>query len=302
MELKQYQEDTLAILRRFLEDARGVGPKDAYEEIVRKPEQAARLGRYAGAYVPLEALPDAPYVCLRLPTGGGKTILAAHAVAVARDAWIESAAPRRAPMPSSKSPVALSTHPDAECDGPGHRDFVCPCFGFGGGLVDSAPRITPLILQIATFDADRVQDGSLLRVIRHQIPNHENHYRSAGNFGNPLEIFGKQIQEGGDVSGRRNQQREPKSPVIAPVPVGESNVVSLQPCGIREALPYLVPGLLADVHGVASCVMGDRMLRAVSQGCADWISHLRSPRSLRRRKIGGNIHPLSGRIRPKNGI
>ena len=89
MELKQYQEDTLAILRRFLEDARGVGPKDAYEEIVRKPEQAARLGRYAGAYVPLEALPDAPYVCLRLPTGGGKTILAAHAVAVARDAWIE---------------------------------------------------------------------------------------------------------------------------------------------------------------------------------------------------------------------
>ena len=89
MELKQYQEDTLAILRRFLEDARGVGPKDAYEAIVRKPEQAARLGRYAGAYVPLEALPDAPYVCLRLPTGGGKTILAAHAVAVARDAWIE---------------------------------------------------------------------------------------------------------------------------------------------------------------------------------------------------------------------
>ena len=89
MELKQYQADTLAILRRFLEDARVAGPKDSYEAIVREPEQAARLGRYAGTYAPLEALPDAPYVCLRLPTGGGKTILAAHAVAVARDAWIE---------------------------------------------------------------------------------------------------------------------------------------------------------------------------------------------------------------------
>ena len=89
MELKQYQADTLAILRRFLEDARVAGPKDSYEAIVREPEQAARLGRYAGTYAPLEALPDAPYVCLRLPTGGGKTILAAHAVAIARDAWIE---------------------------------------------------------------------------------------------------------------------------------------------------------------------------------------------------------------------
>ena len=34
-------------------------------------------------------MPDVPYVCLRLPTGGGKTILAAHAVSIARNAWIE---------------------------------------------------------------------------------------------------------------------------------------------------------------------------------------------------------------------
>ncbi|MGG2329480.1 DEAD/DEAH box helicase family protein, partial [Salmonella enterica] len=32
---------------------------------------------------------NVPQVCLRLPTGGGKTILAAHSVAVARDNWIE---------------------------------------------------------------------------------------------------------------------------------------------------------------------------------------------------------------------
>ncbi|MYH69292.1 MAG: restriction endonuclease subunit R, partial [Gammaproteobacteria bacterium] len=34
-------------------------------------------------------LPEVPYVCLRLPTGGGKTLLAAHSVSAARDAWIE---------------------------------------------------------------------------------------------------------------------------------------------------------------------------------------------------------------------
>ena len=89
MELKEYQAQTLAALRRFFEEARVAGPKNAYESITREPEQAERLGRYAGAYTPLARLPEVPYVCLRLPTGGGKTILAAHAVAVARDAWIE---------------------------------------------------------------------------------------------------------------------------------------------------------------------------------------------------------------------
>ncbi|WP_426613278.1 DEAD/DEAH box helicase [Bradyrhizobium sp. McL0616] len=89
MELKAYQKETLSTLSRFFRDARVVGPKAAYETIVNEPAQKARLGRYAGAYRPLEAVPLAPYVCLRLPTGGGKTVLAARAVAVARDAWIE---------------------------------------------------------------------------------------------------------------------------------------------------------------------------------------------------------------------
>jgi type III restriction enzyme len=89
VKLKLYQAETLAILRRFLEEARLAGPEAAYGEITREDEQAGRLGRYRGSYRPLAGLPDVPYVCLRLPTGGGKTILAAHTVAVARDAWIE---------------------------------------------------------------------------------------------------------------------------------------------------------------------------------------------------------------------
>jgi type III restriction enzyme len=89
MKLKQYQADTLATLRRFFEEARVAGAGNAYRLITQEPEQAKRLGRYCSDYRALEALPDAPYVCLRLPTGGGKTILAAHAVAIARDTIIE---------------------------------------------------------------------------------------------------------------------------------------------------------------------------------------------------------------------
>ena len=89
MQLKPYQTDTLNTLRRFFEQARIAGPKAGYESIATKPEQAVRIGRYAGAYVPLAKLPDVPYVCLRLPTGGGKTLLAAHSISIARDTWVE---------------------------------------------------------------------------------------------------------------------------------------------------------------------------------------------------------------------
>lgn len=89
MKLKQYQTDTLSVLRRFFEDARVAGPKGAYETITKEPEQAKRLGRYGGTYAPLAELPAVPYVCLRLPTGGGKTILGAHSIGIARDAWVE---------------------------------------------------------------------------------------------------------------------------------------------------------------------------------------------------------------------
>ena len=90
MQLKQYQANTLAVLRRFFEEARMAGPRNAYETITKEPEYADRLGRYGGTYsAPLADLPNVPYVCLRLPTGGGKTILGAYAVAIARDAWVE---------------------------------------------------------------------------------------------------------------------------------------------------------------------------------------------------------------------
>ncbi len=89
MNLKEYQKASLATLRTFFEEARIVGPKPAYEAITAEPELAKRLKGYAAGYKPIKALPEVPYVCLRLPTGGGKTILAAHSITVVKDAWVE---------------------------------------------------------------------------------------------------------------------------------------------------------------------------------------------------------------------
>lgn len=89
MELKTYQTETLNTLRRFLEQARVEGPSSAYEAIVAEPEMVRRLKGFAGSYKALNSMEETPYVCLRLPTGGGKTLMAAHSVSLAKEAWIE---------------------------------------------------------------------------------------------------------------------------------------------------------------------------------------------------------------------
>ena len=74
----EYQEQTLEALRRYLALADGRDPKAAFEMYqATEPDHAAR-----GDYRALNDLADVPYVCLRLPTGGGKTYLATKTIEV----------------------------------------------------------------------------------------------------------------------------------------------------------------------------------------------------------------------------
>lgn len=80
--LKPYQLQTLASLRRFLEKTVELNDADtAFYAITKRP------------FLPPPSLPGLPYVCLRIPTGGGKTILAAHSIAVAADSFQRTDAP-----------------------------------------------------------------------------------------------------------------------------------------------------------------------------------------------------------------
>jgi len=79
IELKNYQSQTLQRLQSYLEAARLFGNKQAYDQI-----QAGRMeGLPFPPFQPLKGLESVPYVCLRLPTGGGKTLLCAHTIALA---------------------------------------------------------------------------------------------------------------------------------------------------------------------------------------------------------------------------
>lgn len=84
MELKDYQRRALDALRTFLDQAAIRSHAEAYAAACAIGEP----GAYGATYRPLAGSPDTPYCCLRLPTGGGKTLLAAHAIGIARDTYL----------------------------------------------------------------------------------------------------------------------------------------------------------------------------------------------------------------------
>ena len=97
MQLKKYQNDTLAVIKAFFDALDTKTPGEAYESVTSSADMIARLGNLRH-YEPLggsrsratetertrgsASLPDVPVVSIKVPTGGGKTIIAAHAVKV----------------------------------------------------------------------------------------------------------------------------------------------------------------------------------------------------------------------------
>lgn len=81
LSLKVYQQRALSSLARFLEDARLTGPASAFEQNV-DPGLVTH-------YKPMPGMEASPYVCLRIPTGGGKTVMGAHIIQAAGDAYLE---------------------------------------------------------------------------------------------------------------------------------------------------------------------------------------------------------------------
>jgi type III restriction enzyme len=81
----KYQQDTLTALRQYLSLARTSAPKAAFEAATEDLSAALRR-----EYIALsDAVADAPYVCLRLPTGGGKTLLAALSIPIAGKEFLD---------------------------------------------------------------------------------------------------------------------------------------------------------------------------------------------------------------------
>lgn len=79
-QLKNYQNNTLEVLANYLNGARISGAKEAFYKI---------KGNSNIPYHAIHGLEDIPYVCLRLPTGGGKTFLSAHSIKLAAQHYVD---------------------------------------------------------------------------------------------------------------------------------------------------------------------------------------------------------------------
>jgi len=139
--LKNYQRESLAVLKAFLEAARFDGPASAYAAHLR-----ATVGQNFAPYQPMDGLADVPYICLRLPTGGGKTLLAAHAIGLAANAYLEQEFPLVLWLVPTNT-IRQQTLKTLQT--PGHPNRQALEDAFGGRL---------LVLDITDFAQIRPQD------------------------------------------------------------------------------------------------------------------------------------------------
>ncbi|MHB9036588.1 MAG: DEAD/DEAH box helicase [Armatimonadota bacterium] len=80
LQLKEYQQRSLNMLCEYFKLTCKHGADNAFY-MVTEPKRG---------YLPVPQLKDMPYVCLRVPTGGGKTIMASHALGIATRDYVQA--------------------------------------------------------------------------------------------------------------------------------------------------------------------------------------------------------------------
>ncbi|MCI0718310.1 MAG: DEAD/DEAH box helicase family protein [Acidobacteria bacterium] len=165
-ELKLYQERCLAVLGQYLVRAAEVGAKKAFDE---REELLVK-------YREIPQLPGLPYICLRVPTGGGKTLLAAHTVGISCRTYLRAdrcvvlwLAPTNAIVDQTLKALRERTHP--------YRQALDSAFG-GAVQVMSLPEA--LYLTRATLDSDTVVIVSTLAAMRVEDTEGRKVYEGSG--------------------------------------------------------------------------------------------------------------------------
>lgn len=85
MQLKQYQKQSLEALEQFFSIASAIGAEQAFERTLQ--QQTMTIVPYN------DRLNGIPSVCIRIPTGGGKTLLGCHSIPVAAGQYANTDSP-----------------------------------------------------------------------------------------------------------------------------------------------------------------------------------------------------------------
>lgn len=152
--LKTYQQAALDTLAAFARAARVKGPVSAFSELAGRPWHAGAFGD------------DLPCVCLRIPTGGGKTVLAAHAVPLLAREWAAVDAPVTVWLVPSD---AIRQQTLKALQTPGHPYRAALADAYGEGLrvcvLEDVAQIAPpewgrnAIVVVASIQSFRIEDA-----------------------------------------------------------------------------------------------------------------------------------------------
>jgi superfamily II DNA or RNA helicase len=77
MELKIYQQKSLDIINKFLKGLEKVKPAYAFMDLTKQPYKDEFFGE------------DIPFICVKIPTGGGKTLVGCHSVIQIMDSFLK---------------------------------------------------------------------------------------------------------------------------------------------------------------------------------------------------------------------
>jgi type III restriction enzyme len=212
--LKTYQQQALASLERFLADARTTGDLDAAwaRELARQapaPEPGERVRT-----VPYrrEAFGDTPCVCLRIPTGGGKTLMASHAIVQMARVWRQAAHPVALWLVPSTT-IRDQTLRALQQSGHPYREALQAHYGQALAVLDleAAPTLavqelgTKAVVLVATIQSFRVKNtqGRNVYAFSEEFDTHFAHFAAQGLLGPdaPLERVSAEDLVPGAASG-----------------------------------------------------------------------------------------------------
>jgi type III restriction enzyme len=178
IQLKDYQERVLGSLRDFLKScARTLDPARAFHDVTaRVYGEPLTYIRASAAGLPAEM----PYVCLRVPTGGGKTLLACHAVGIAQTELLRAdrsvvlwLVPSNTILEQTADALRDPRHPyrralELECAGPIEVLRIDEALQLNRGKVDGAT-----VVIVATIQSFRVEDTTGRKVYAQSSPFQE---------------------------------------------------------------------------------------------------------------------------------
>lgn len=172
MDLKDYQKRTLNRLALFLAQARVQNPAAAFNATAEEDadgNRASYLPILGDDKAPLPTLESVPYVAIRIPTGGGKTVLGAHIIHHTAEVFLERSHPMVLWLVPSKliktqtlEAFRNSKHPyRRELDAKFGVDKVAVFDIADHGMIRPQDLADKLVLVIGTMASARVDDTEI---------------------------------------------------------------------------------------------------------------------------------------------